>query len=92
MSASQTEEITTMDSTAVLNFIAGAIEQRLKRFGPMARIRVDTRSGYVSYHRTDVAKAYSLWEVEQLPLHAIRICEDIYDDGEPLFGPTTARA
>lgn len=47
-----------------------------------ARIRVDTRYGYVSYSLLDRDKAFELYEESGT---ALRLCRDIYDDGVIIF-------
>ena len=78
--------------TNVFSFVAGSIERNLRKLGPDSRVKVKTRSGYISYHNSEVKRAYELWENEDLPMSAIYLQENIFDDGEPLFGEAEANA
>jgi len=78
--------------TNVLNFVVGSIERNLMKLGKESRVKIKTRTGYASYHNTEVGRAYELWENEELPMNAIYLQKDIFDDGEPLFGESVANA
>ena len=56
---------------------------RFESDSPEARVRVDTRYGYISYSIADQEKALEYFKNEGIRL---RICKNIFDDGFVIAG------
>ena len=59
------------------------IVELLEATGPEARLRVDLKTGYISYGAQDWEKALTIFAQEGLRL---RIQRNIFDDGRVIFG------